>query len=128
MSLAQRVRGVHRSGAGQEGAGWLDRLNTRWHELAGLCFMAVVLGHWLEHIAQAYQVYFLGLPRPASLGALGMVWPWLVTSEWMHYGYALVMLAGLILLRPGMTGRARFWWDVSLWIQVWHHFEHLLLL
>jgi hypothetical protein len=46
----------------------------------------------------------------------------------MHYGYALVMLIGLFLLRPAFTGRARIWWTVALVIQFWHHFEHLLLL
>ena len=38
------------------------------------------------------------------------------------------MLVGLVLLRPGFTGRARTWWTIALGIQVWHHFEHLLLL
>jgi hypothetical protein len=46
----------------------------------------------------------------------------------MHYIYALVMLAGLIILLPGMVGLARTWWTVALVIQVWHHLEHLLLL
>jgi hypothetical protein len=44
------------------------------------------------------------------------------------YGYGLVMLVGLALLRPGFVGRARFWWTVALVIQFWHHIEHLLLL
>jgi hypothetical protein len=51
-----------------------------------------------------------------------------VHSEWLHYGYAIVMLAGLIALRPGMAGRARTWWNVALAIQFWHHLEHALLL
>nr|BFE84720.1 hypothetical protein GCM10020093_073210 [Planobispora longispora] len=59
---------------------------------------------------------------------LGIPFPWLVTSEWMHYGYALVMLAGFIALRKGFTGSSRTWWNVALGIQVWHHFEHFLLL
>ena len=57
-----------------------------------------------------------------------MPFPWLVKQEWLHYGYALVMLIGLIILRPGFVGRARTWWTIALAIQVWHHFEHLLLL
>ena len=55
-------------------------------------------------------------------------YPWLVSSEWLHYGYAIVMLIGLFLLRPGFVGRARTWWTVALAIQFWHHIEHLLLL
>jgi hypothetical protein len=91
-------------------------------------FMFVVLAHWAEHLVQAYQIWVLGRPRPQARGVLGQVFPWLVSSEWLHYGYALVMLVGLILLRPGFTGQARTWWTVALVIQFWHHIEHLLLL
>lgn len=93
-----------------------------------LVFMIVILAHWLEHLTQVYQLYFLGWPHDHSHGAVGLLFPWLVTSEWLHYGYAFVMLVGLALLRPGFWGGARVWWDVALVIQVWHHFEHALLL
>jgi hypothetical protein len=106
----------------------LAALNTRYHRVALNVFMLVVLAHWVEHIAQAYQIWVLGWPRPKALGALGLAFPWLVRSEWLHYGYALVMLVALVLLRPGFAGRARTWWTVALVIQFWHHFEHLLLL
>jgi len=81
----------------------------------------------MEHLLQAYQIFVLHWPRPASLGALGLVFPWLVTSEIMHFGYAVFMLAGLFLLRPAFMGSARVWWDISLAIQIWHFFEYLLL-
>jgi hypothetical protein len=51
-----------------------------------------------------------------------------VTSEALHYGYAVVMLVAFVLLRPGFSGTARTWWTIALGIQVWHHLEHLLLL
>ncbi|MFE9650491.1 hypothetical protein ACFYO0_41640 [Streptomyces sp. NPDC006365] len=86
-----------------------------------------MLGHWAQHLAQAVQLYVYHRPLSEARGVLGIPFPWLVTSEWMHYGYALVMLVGLLLLRPGFSGRSRTWWNVSLGIQVWHHFEHLLL-
>jgi hypothetical protein len=108
--------------------GVLAVLNERWHKIALYGFMFVVLAHWVEHIAQAIQVWGLDWPRPKSRGVLGYYFPWLVTSEWLHYGFAVVMLIGLVLLRSGFTGRARSWWNAALWIQVWHHFEHLLLL
>jgi hypothetical protein len=104
------------------------RLNGPWHRPALWTFAAVVLMHWAEHVAQAWQIWAMGMPRHHARGALGMVWPWLVHSEWLHYGYALLMLAGLFLLRPGMAGRARTWWGVALVIQFWHHAEHALLL
>jgi hypothetical protein len=106
----------------------LTAINTRLHRLALNAFMLIVLAHWVEHLVQAYQVWGLDRPRPAARGALGQVFPWLATSETLHYGYAVVMLAGLILLRPGFVGRARAWWTVALVIQFWHHIEHLLLL
>ena len=102
-------------------------LNGAHHRLALNVFMVIVLAHWAEHIVQAYQIWVLNWPRPQARGLLGMPFPWLITSEWLHYGYAIVMLVFLFVLRPGFTGRARTWWTVALAIQFWHHIEHLLL-
>jgi|SRR5579862_2606035 len=104
-----------------------DKLNTSWHKPALQGFMAIVVAHWGEHFFQAYQIYVMHWPRPKALGMLGLVYPWLVSTESLHYGYALVMLIGLIALRKGFTGLSHTWWMIALWIQVWHHFEHLLL-
>jgi len=108
--------------------GFLTQLNTRYHKPALMIFMLIVIAHWAEHLVQAFQIWALDTPRPQARGVLGQWFPWLVREEWLHYGYALVMLAGLIALRPGFTGAAKAWWTTSMWIQVWHHFEHLLLL
>ena len=105
----------------------LTRLNTVWHRRALAVFMVIVLGHFAEHIAQLFQIYVLGWPVAKARGVLGLPFPWLVTSEVMHYGYAVLMLIGLIILRRGFAGRAKTWWTVALVVQVWHHFEHLLL-
>jgi hypothetical protein len=104
-----------------------DRLNGEWHERAMWVFMAIVLAHWAEHLAQAYQIYALKWPAPAARGVLGLWYPWLIKSESLHYAYALVMLVGIWLLRPGFTGKSRTWWTVALVIQFWHHIEHALL-
>lgn len=104
------------------------RINTSGHRLGLNLFLAIVLLHWAEHLTQAVQIWVLGNPVPQSRGVLGQWFPWLVTSEALHYGYAFIMLAGFILLRRGFTGTARTWWNVALGIQVWHHLEHLLLL
>jgi hypothetical protein len=104
------------------------RLNGAWHRPALWTFALIVLLHWAEHVAQAWQVWVMGMPPHHALGVLGMAWPWLVHSEWLHYGYALVMLIGLWVLWPGMVGRAHAWWGVALGIQFWHHVEHALLL
>jgi hypothetical protein len=103
-------------------------LNARQHKISLYAFMFIVLAHWAEHITQAVQIYVLGWSVPASMGALGLWFPWLVTSEVMHYGFALVMLVLLFMLRKGFVGRSKTWWTIALGLQFWHHIEHLLLI
>ena len=105
-----------------------DKLNGPWHKRALQVLMVVVLGHWAEHLAQAVQIYILGWPRPRAGGVLGLWYPWLVTSEALHYGYALLMLIGIWILRKGFTGASHKWWTIALVIQFWHHIEHILLI
>jgi len=105
----------------------ISKLNSEWHKQSLQFFMLVVLAHWAEHLAQAVQIYALGWPRPQAGGVLGLFFPWLVSSEVLHYGYALVMLIGIWMLRKGFTGLSRNWWTVALVIQFWHHIEHFLL-
>ena len=107
---------------------FLDRLNGPGHELALRVFMVIVLAHWAEHLIQAFQIYLLGWPVPEARGVLGYFYPWLIKSEVLHYGYAVVMLAGLWALRPGFTGVGeRRWWTIALAIQFFHHVEHAIL-
>jgi hypothetical protein len=114
-----------------ETRGLSDRLNGERHELALRVFMAVVLTRWAEHLLQAFQIYVLGWPVPEARGLLGYFYPWLIKSEALHYGYAIVMLVGLdcrcaeVSLPAAATGK---WWTVALSIQFFHHIEHLLLL
>jgi hypothetical protein len=103
-------------------------MNSDYHRGALLFYLLIVLAHWAEHLAQAGQIWLLGWARPEAGGVLGLWFPWLVQSEWLHYGYAILMLIGLWLLRGGMVGRARTFWLVALAIQAWHHVEHLALL
>lgn len=120
--------GIHSLGASRARSVSLsDRLNTTWHKRALQMFMAVVLFHWVEHIVQAYQAFVLHWPRPMAMGLLGMYYPWLMKTEVLHYGFALVMLIGLWVLRKAFTGRSHTWWMVAFWIQFWHHIEHGLL-
>jgi hypothetical protein len=103
-------------------------------------FMIVVIAHWLEHIVQLGQVVS-GVHRACASGLLGSFFPSLVRNEGLHYGYAVVMLVGLGLLRnrfrfpdfyydwlvtyvsaPGYTA-----WMLAFYIQCWHLFEHSLL-
>jgi hypothetical protein len=109
-------------------SGGLTLLNTRYHKAALTTFMVIVAAHWAEHVVQAVQIWVLGWTASEARGVLGMPFPWLIQSEALHYGYAVVMLAGLFMLRPGFTGRSRTWWNIAFGIQAWHHVEHLLLL
>lgn len=104
-----------------------DKLNHAWHKRSLNLFMFIVLAHWAEHLAQAYQIHVMGWPRPQAGGFLGLYFPWLVSSELLHYVYAIVMLIGLWVLRKGFTGTSRTWWMVALVIQFWHHIEHAVL-
>lgn len=107
--------------------GFYEKLNSVWHKRALNLFMFIVLAHWAEHLAQVFQIHVLGWPRPSSNGVLGLFFPWLVSSELMHYAYAIVMLVGLWVLRKGFTGTSRKWWTIALVIQFWHHIEHAVL-
>jgi len=112
---------------GQPSVGFYESINTRWHKVALLSFAVIVLFHWLEHIVQAYQFFVMHWTRPMSMGLLGMYYPWLMKTETLHYGFALVMLIGLWVLRKGFTGTSYKWWMAAFWLQFYHHFEHLIL-
>ncbi len=111
-----------------DGQSLYEKFNSRWHEQALQVFMVIVLAHWAEHLVQAWQIYALHWPRPTANGIIGLWYPWMIKSETLHYGYALVMLIFLWVLRKGFTGLSRKWWTVALVIQFWHHIEHLLLI
>jgi hypothetical protein len=107
---------------------FVERLNTDRHELALRVFMVIVLAHWAEHLLQGFQIYALGWKVPEARGAIGLLFPWVIKSETLHYGYALVMLIGLWALRKGFTGKVdRFWWMLAFGIQFFHHVEHAIL-
>ena len=57
-----------------------DKLNSKWHKPALLGFMAIVLGHWGEHLVQAYQIYVMGWPPAKAGGMLGLWYPGLIKS------------------------------------------------
>ena len=98
---------AHPARIGSADYSFYDKLNTVWHKRALNAFTFIVLAHWAEHLTQAYQIYVLGWPRPRAGGVLGLFFPWLVSSEVLHYGYAIVMLIGIWTLRKGFTGTSR---------------------
>jgi hypothetical protein len=109
------------------GSSFYEKLNRRLHKPSLQIFMVIVLAHWAEHLAQAAQIYILRWPIPAARGVLGLWFPWLIKSEFLHYLYALLMLTGLWVFRAGFWGLSYQWWMLSWGIQLWHHIEHALL-
>lgn len=101
---------------------------SSWHTRGLWAFTLLVVAHWVEHILQAVQLWALGWSLPEARGAVGIAFPALIREEWLHYGYNAAMLIGLLALVRGFSGQARTWWIATIWIQVWHHFEHLILL
>jgi hypothetical protein len=106
----------------------LYRFNGKWHKPAMIIFMVVIISHLSEHIIQAFQLWVLGWQRPQCLGLLGLWQPWLMKSEWLHYGHALFMLLGLAVFLPSFVGLAGTWWGIAFGLQFYHHIEHALLL
>lgn len=121
--MAARIGGEARGALGL----LASRVNADWHGRALWIFGAIVGLHWAEHVVQSAQIWLLHYHRADARGLFGTWWPWLVTSEWLHYGFALVLLAGLVALLPGFRGLARRWWWIALVIQLWHFLEHLFL-
>lgn len=99
----------------------------RKHDLMLKSFAVLMVAHWLEHLVQAYQVWGLGYERHHAGGLLGQVFPWLMHSEWLHFVYAVLTFAGILLLYRAFSGAALGWWKVALAIQAWHLIEHSLL-
>ena len=106
---------------------WIQSLNGPLHRRSLWLFMIIVLGHWLEHLTQVYQVYVLGWLPKAAGGALGLWFPGLSSAEVLHFTYNLLLWGGILLLQPGFHGPARRWWNGALVAQSWHFFEHFLL-
>src|SRR5215470_1562351 len=99
--MAVSAPSIHSAEFAGSGASFYEKLNSVWHERALQLFMAIVLAHWGEHLFQAYQIFVMGWPRPKANGLIGLWYPWLIKSEVLHYAYALVMLAGIWILRKG---------------------------
>lgn len=100
----------------------------QWH-VRGLILLCLwVLAHWAEHLAQVYEVVFLGEHRAHAHGAIGSLWPSLVTSEWLHFTYVALTFVGLALLSSGFKGESSRWWKITVVIGGWHVMEHALLL
>lgn len=96
-----------------------EHYNKQWVRL----FNAIVISHFFEHVAQMLQLYVLHWQRKDSLGFLGLVYPEMVRSEWLHYSHALFMLIGLAMLC-----KVNRWLFLAFTLAFLHHIEHFCLL
>lgn len=110
------------------GTGLRATLNGRLHKAALILFTLAVTVHYLEHVGQAIEVLGLGWQGKDAGGLVGLLYPPLVTSEIMHYSFAVFMTVGFWVLRPAFKGRALRWWTLAFVIEFWHHFEQFLLI
>jgi len=76
---SQSISHIHAAPSSEQSL--YDKLNSQWHERALQVFMVIVLAHWAEHLAQAWQIYVLHWPRPMANGVVGLWYPWMIKSE-----------------------------------------------
>ena len=87
-------------------AGFYEKLNTRWHERGLQIFMLIVLGALGRASCPGLPDLCHGMAAPEGQWACSVCGiPWLIQTETLHYGYALVMLIGIWVFRKGFTGR-----------------------
>ena len=82
-------------------------------------FYTVLKLHFLEHLAQMIQVYILNMPRTESLGLIGLWFPYLIRSEWLHFGFAIYTLNGIYRYTNNKT---------AFYLQLFHTVEHIILI
>lgn len=100
--------------------------------LAGI--LGVQAAHFVEHIIQLVQVYALRLPEARALGALGAVFAFHGTEEWLHLGFNLSLLTALLWFLPFVRHQLGVWSRgykaylfIGVGIEMWHVIEHLVV-
>ena len=88
------------------------------------------LFHWIEHVAQVYQHWLLGLPAPKSHGIL-----FFLDFEWNHFvfntGYLLALVIILFWIIAKRAGHSNMRFTILLLllgvlIQGYHEIEHIV--
>jgi hypothetical protein len=100
--------------------------------LAGV--LGVQAAHFVEHIIQLIQVYALRIPEARALGALGAVFAFHGTEEWMHLAFNVSLLTALLWFQPfvrhqlGVWSRPyRMYLFLGVSVEMWHVIEHLVV-
>lgn len=88
-----------------------------------ILLVAIAFLHFLEHLAQMVQLYYLHWARFDCLGILGLWYPFLVKTEFLHFAYAVALLVGLVSVQINSR-----WWRLAVRLQKYHLVEHLILM
>ncbi len=107
----------------------INALRINWQSQILLLFMIVAGGHFAEHLVQLFQYTILKWPAREAGGVLGLWFPSLATSEYLHSTWNTLQFTGLILLYPLFLnkGKALLFWKLAIVAQAWHWLEHILL-
>lgn len=100
--------------------------------LAGI--LGVQTLHFVEHVIQLVQIHALRVPEAQALGALGAVFAFRGTEEWLHLGFNLTLLTALLWFQPavraalGTAARPyRTYLFFGVGVELWHVIEHLVV-
>lgn len=104
-------------------AGYAERLvATPWIALLGFLAVSQTL-HFLEHVAQMFQIHVLHLSGANAQGIVGQL-----NIEWVHFTWnALVLVIVVVLLFvPGF--RTNPWLIAVTPLAAWHFVEHSVMI
>src|SRR2546428_357826 len=104
-------------------AGYAERLvATPWIALLGFLAVSQTL-HFLEHVAQMFQIHVLHLSGANAQGIVGQL-----NIEWVHFTWnALVLVIVVVLLFvPGL--RTNPWLIAVTPLAAWHFVEHSVMI
>lgn len=100
--------------------------------LAGI--LGVQAAHFVEHIIQLVQVYALRMPETRALGALGALFAFHGTEEWLHLIFNVALLTALLWFQPFVRHQNGAWsrpYRSYLFLgvggEMWHVIEHLVV-
>ena len=82
-------------------------IQNDWQIKLILGFMLIAGGHFVEHLIQIFQYLVLNWSARESGGVLGLWFPGLAASEYLHSGWNTLQLTGLILLWPLFRQRGK---------------------
>src|SRR2546428_2831419 len=102
-------------------AGYAERLvATPWIALLGFLAVSQTL-HFLEHVAQMFQIHVLHLSGANAQGIVGQL-----NIEWVHFTWNALVLVALLVLLPRFPTNP--WLIAVTPLAAWHFVEHSVMI